>query len=677
MPTVDASKIKIRRGTNTERQSIVLDQGELGYTINTKRLYIGDGATSGGAAVGNINYNLGPRTSAAIASKAEVGDLIFDSNRLWSLSGTNPSNTDSWLLLSPRVDNTTIEYDSSGILQLIPGTVTLGVVGDGLNLDGSNIPYIYLDVDQATATFLTFNGGRLAVGKLTDESHGGLGYLDPDTATQHHTNSTPTEPGFMSAADKTKLNTAPTYPIASIGDANLIMTGVNNAGATKIQASRINGAVSASFASSANAVNRYTGESPMSSVALSGHELTTPYNFLNREDIPGTIFDTAIPTAYISNQGAFPNFKIGAIGTTLSTANYQDRSFLLPSADGTVYAIFIQTPGDDTALDAFIATYPEFSTMTCDYNGTLATLISNISFAILSLTSILNENLFDVWDDSLGNLYIQNLVRGYTPTYNATFAQTPNAATYGILDGAVTYANAATYQSKSGTGVSAGDSSSGTVPAALFGWVKINTTTQTMTTNGDYAIHTAATFPVPDPSLDGKYILIYDANYNRTCVWLDQTGTATQPAISNIPYHRGFQTNFVKVDLTDVGITTPDLLADKIMTTLQADPYFDSVYAVVYTSPTMTFTSNLVGYTDGIVNRVSVGWGAFITITPNATPGKPDVTSLNGAFFNAYKVTSPPSTFNQSLIVIPGKTQQTLIADDASAVNVTSLLKFR
>lgn len=43
--------LRVRRGTNAERQTITPDQGELIYTTDTKRLYIGDGVNAGGLPV--------------------------------------------------------------------------------------------------------------------------------------------------------------------------------------------------------------------------------------------------------------------------------------------------------------------------------------------------------------------------------------------------------------------------------------------------------------------------------------------------------------------------------------------------------------------------------------------------------------------------------------------------
>jgi hypothetical protein len=46
--------LRLRRGTDAERQTIVPLQGELIYVTDTKKLYIGDGATQGGVLVGPV-----------------------------------------------------------------------------------------------------------------------------------------------------------------------------------------------------------------------------------------------------------------------------------------------------------------------------------------------------------------------------------------------------------------------------------------------------------------------------------------------------------------------------------------------------------------------------------------------------------------------------------------------
>ena len=47
-------KLLVRRGTDSDRKQITLESGELGFTTDTDRLYIGNSTTPGGVVVGNI-----------------------------------------------------------------------------------------------------------------------------------------------------------------------------------------------------------------------------------------------------------------------------------------------------------------------------------------------------------------------------------------------------------------------------------------------------------------------------------------------------------------------------------------------------------------------------------------------------------------------------------------------
>lgn len=89
--------LRIRRGTDAQRQTALLDQGELAYTTDTQKLYIGDGATAGGLNV--------------LASAAGSG-LVFDQiTQTLKVSGSN----------------TVVESDTAPSL------------GGNLNLNGYNI----------------------------------------------------------------------------------------------------------------------------------------------------------------------------------------------------------------------------------------------------------------------------------------------------------------------------------------------------------------------------------------------------------------------------------------------------------------------------------------------------------------------------------------------------------
>lgn len=66
-------KIKVRRGTNLQRKLVTFEEGEILYTIDSKRAYVGDGSTLGGNVISNINYIT---TVAGLPSNVVYGDII-------------------------------------------------------------------------------------------------------------------------------------------------------------------------------------------------------------------------------------------------------------------------------------------------------------------------------------------------------------------------------------------------------------------------------------------------------------------------------------------------------------------------------------------------------------------------------------------------------------------------
>jgi len=99
-------KILVRRGQNAERVNTVLTEGELGYTVDTQRLFIGDGITPGGHAVGNMFLGF-TSNRAAYNSLAASGDTIFDTNIQYAWTGT------SWISISPLLDSISLVRKSA------------------------------------------------------------------------------------------------------------------------------------------------------------------------------------------------------------------------------------------------------------------------------------------------------------------------------------------------------------------------------------------------------------------------------------------------------------------------------------------------------------------------------------------------------------------------------------
>ena len=95
-------KILVRRGTDSERQLTTLTEGELGYCVDTQRVFIGDGITTGGIVAGNKFLGLAG-DKLGYNSISQVGDYVYQTtdNTLYSYSpGTTPG--DPWLDVHPK-----------------------------------------------------------------------------------------------------------------------------------------------------------------------------------------------------------------------------------------------------------------------------------------------------------------------------------------------------------------------------------------------------------------------------------------------------------------------------------------------------------------------------------------------------------------------------------------------
>ena len=120
MANITIVKLKVRRGSNAQRESIVLDQGEVGYTLDTKRLFVGDGATYGGNVIGN--KSIGPYTAEASLGPddspgLQLGDIGYANSLLYILTSTNYNDTLSgYGYIGPVSDDTLIEFDTNNKL---------------------------------------------------------------------------------------------------------------------------------------------------------------------------------------------------------------------------------------------------------------------------------------------------------------------------------------------------------------------------------------------------------------------------------------------------------------------------------------------------------------------------------------------------------------------------------
>jgi len=133
-------KLLVRRGTNYDRQQITLDSGELGYTTDTKRLFIGDGTTVGGTLVGN-KYK-GRASNITTLAPVEIGDYAYDTDNFTfyvCISGTGNIAAD-WQQVATNnsVGNNTIQIAAdAGLMvnRLSAGNIDTDALGEGITLD--------------------------------------------------------------------------------------------------------------------------------------------------------------------------------------------------------------------------------------------------------------------------------------------------------------------------------------------------------------------------------------------------------------------------------------------------------------------------------------------------------------------------------------------------------------
>ena len=135
-------KLLVRRGTNEDRKNITLDEGELGYTSDTERLFIGDGTTVGGNLIGTKFLGSNPDITVVTG---EINDLAFDNdhNTLQRIKQNNGSDALDWETISNLViaGDETLQIDSAQ--RIIVGTLSAGnfsadSLGNSIELDANN-----------------------------------------------------------------------------------------------------------------------------------------------------------------------------------------------------------------------------------------------------------------------------------------------------------------------------------------------------------------------------------------------------------------------------------------------------------------------------------------------------------------------------------------------------------
>lgn len=168
MADLSIVKIKIRRGTNSDRARVILDEGELGFTTDHQRLFVGDGNTLGGVNIANKFLGYGDRITFGTA---QIGDTVYDLTRknIFALSAMPPSLSGNWVNVGPKTDNTYLYYNSSFNLDIVPDSV------DRTKIKVSDIIYQALSATGDRRLTVLFDGVTIKL-NLSNRL-----YVDPST----------------------------------------------------------------------------------------------------------------------------------------------------------------------------------------------------------------------------------------------------------------------------------------------------------------------------------------------------------------------------------------------------------------------------------------------------------------------------------------------------------------
>jgi len=167
MPDIEIVKLKLRRGTDAQRESVILEQGELGYTTDSKRVFVGDGFLSGGTVLGAKNYPpmyVGTRTDL---TDAVTGDLVYEDNLLYQLSGTDAAMLSAWTFIGTRTDGTTLDYNA-GILEIKDNGITIDKVSSDFVVPNGGIEITTTGLSAAVdgSTIFVNGSGQLESSRL-------------------------------------------------------------------------------------------------------------------------------------------------------------------------------------------------------------------------------------------------------------------------------------------------------------------------------------------------------------------------------------------------------------------------------------------------------------------------------------------------------------------------------
>ena len=292
MAEVKKARIFLRRGSDADRLQTELCEGELGYSTDGTRVFVGDGTTTGGNSVGASmifkaeGFDITTLTAVSSDGRAEVGDFVFTPASSYNVTTINADAPSSVISVSDYFG--TVHTLSS--IDAGDGSLTWMAVN-------SAIPFNHIVVPDNGINGNKIHGGNIS-GNVTFSGHlTALSSLTLDGVA-------------TSAANPSQLTGNVIYPLGITANAQVTaVSSIFDLGATTVSLGNSIGYVKAVFSTNTpiSATNLNSSvtkssagtESSSSGVSLASH-------------IGSTYFGT---TSYASGTGTY---NIKAITYTLS-----------------------------------------------------------------------------------------------------------------------------------------------------------------------------------------------------------------------------------------------------------------------------------------------------------------------------------------------------------------------
>lgn len=350
MPDIYISKLKFRRGTNDQRKSIRLDEGEPSYTTDTKRLYIGNGVLSGGVSITTKNHIPLTNYTSLSDTYSEIGDIVSIDNIWYQLTANPYTDITKWGKIATKISQE-FEYDSFSTINLKLSGLSASKIDPNTIENGLVIRNNKLQVNYNTSFFglssntLSLNANSITQREILSSSFGnGLsgGNGNVITLRVNPTNFT-FSGGVLNADYTTLLNSISSYAGKSVFFLPEITTSsLTSLGASIGDVCSVDGVMYQLSSTPSTQLSSWGNISDRKAVQRSAFTTLTGNSTLNSSNSLSSIFNGtpahtitgAIPGLRLTRFEAISSNGISTVTITLSSAGFLAYEGDTTSKDG-------------------------------------------------------------------------------------------------------------------------------------------------------------------------------------------------------------------------------------------------------------------------------------------------------------------------------------------------------